>query len=63
MKNIEEQIVIYQTEDGSTAIDVRLENETVWLNTGQMSLLFNREESNIRRHILNVFKEHELERE
>lgn len=62
MKNIEEQIVIYQTEDGSTAIDVRLENETVWLNTGQMSLLFNREESNIRRHILNVFKEHELER-
>ena len=57
MKNIEEQIIIYQTEDGSTAIDVRLENETVWLNTGQMSLLFNRDESNIRRHILNVFKE------
>ena len=63
MKNIEEQIIIYQTEDGSTAIDVRLENETVWLNTGQRSLLFNRDESNIRRHILNVFKEHELERE
>ena len=63
MKNIEEQIVIYQTEDGKTAIDVRLENETVWLSASQMSLLFDREESNIRRHILNTFKEKELERE
>lgn len=63
MKNIEEQIVIYQTEDGRTAIDVRLKDETVWLNTSQMSLLFGREESNIRRHILNTFREKELERE
>ena len=63
MKNINNQIVIYQTEDGNTAIDVRLENETVWLNTSQMSLLFGREESNIRRHILNTFREKELERE
>ena len=63
MKNTEEQIVIYQTEDGKTAIDVRLKDETVWLNTSQMSLLFDREESNIRRHILNTFKEKELERE
>jgi prophage maintenance system killer protein len=63
MKDIEEQIVIYQTEDGKTAIDVRLENETVWLSASQMSLLFDREESNIRRHILNTFKEKELERE
>ena len=59
----ENQIVIYQTEDGQTQIDVRLENETVWLNVEQMSLLFNREESNVRRHIINVFKEGELERE
>ena len=59
----ENQIVIYQTEDGQTKIDVRLENETVWLNTNQMSKLFDREESNIRRHIINVFKEGELPRE
>ena len=48
----ENKIIIYQTEDGQTQIDVRLENETVWLNVEQMSLLFNRE-----------FKEGELERE
>ena len=58
-----DKIIIYQTEDGQTQIDVRLENETVWLNVEQMSLLFNREESNVRRHIINVFKEGELERE
>ena len=59
----ENKIIIYQTEDGQTQIDVRLENETVWLNVEQMSLLFDREESNVRRHIINVFKEGELERE
>ena len=59
----ENKIIIYQTEDGQTQIDVRMENETVWLNVEQMSLLFNREESNVRRHIINVFKEGELERE
>ena len=59
----ENKIIIYQTEDGQTQIDVRLENETVWLNVEQLSLLFNREESNVRRHIINVFKEGELERE
>ncbi len=63
MENINDKIIIYQTADGQTAIDVRLENETVWLNTNQMALLFDREESNIRRHITNVFKEGELERE
>lgn len=59
----EDKIVIYQTEDGQTQIDVRLEKETVWLTTAQMSLLFDREESNIRRHVINVFKEGELERD
>ena len=58
--NEQNKIVIYQTEDGQTQIDVRMENETVWLSTNQMALLFNREESNIRRHIINVFKEGEL---
>ena len=55
-------IIIYQTDDGRTQIDVRLENDTVWLNANQMAILFDREESNIRRHIINVFKEGELER-
>ena len=59
----ENKIVIYQTEDGQTQIDVRLENDTVWLNTNQMSILFDREESNIRRHIINVFNEGELVKE
>ena len=59
----ENKIIIYQTEDGQTQIDVRLENDTVWLNTNQMSILFDREESNIRRHIINVFKEGELVKE
>ena len=51
------------TEDGQTQVDVRLENETVWLSTSQMAMLFDKEESNIRRHVINVFKEGELERE
>ena len=59
----ENKIIIYQTEDGQTQIDVRMENETVWLTTNQMAMLFEREESNIRRHVINVFKEGELERE
>ena len=59
----ENKIVIYQTEDGQTQIDVRLENDTVWLNVTQMSALFDKEESNVRRHILNAFREGELERE
>lgn len=57
------QIIIYLTEDGQTQVDVRLENETVWLSTSQMAMLFDKEESNIRRHVINVFKEGELERE
>ena len=62
MKNIEEQIVIYQTEDGSTAINVRLENETVWLSQAQMANLFQKDQSVIARHINNVFKEGELDK-
>ncbi len=57
------KFIIYQTEDGQTQIDVRLESETVWLSTSQMAMLFDKEESNIRRHVINVFKEGELERD
>ena len=57
------QIIIYQTADNQTQIDVRMENDTVWLTTQQMAMLFDREESNIRRHVINVFKEGELKKE
>ena len=59
----ENKIVIYQTEDGQTQIDVRLENDTVWLNVAQMASLFMKEESNVRRHVLNALKDGELERD
>ena len=57
------QIVIYQIEDGRTQIDVRLENETVWLTQAQMAELFQKDRTVITRHINNIFKEGELERE
>ena len=56
-------IVIYQTEDGNTKIDVRFEDETVWLTLDQLSSLFQRDKSTISRHIKNVFNEGELERD
>ena len=59
----QDQIVIYQTEDGQTQIDVRLENETVWLTQAQMVELFQTTKQNISLHVGNVFKEGELERE
>ena len=61
--NLGDQIVIYQTDDGHTQIDVRMDNDTVWLSANQMAMLFDREESNIRRHVINVFREGELIRE
>jgi len=57
------EIKIYQTKDGQTAIDVRLEKETVWLNQDQIALLFDKSKSTINEHINNVFKEGELEKE
>ena len=59
----ENKIIIYQTEDGQTQIDVRLENETVWLTQAQMAELFEKDRTVITRHINNVFKEGELNRE
>ena len=61
--DLNDKIVIYQSEDGSTHLDVKLEGETVWLSTKQMAELFDKEESNVRRHVSNVFREHELTRE
>ncbi len=57
------KIVIYQTSDGQTSIDVKLENETVWLSQAQMAELFQKDRTVIGRHINNVYKENELEKE
>ena len=59
----EDKIVIYQTEDGQTQIDVRLEKETVWLTQAQMAELFQTDRTSIVRHINNIYKVEELERE
>ena len=56
-------IIIYQTEDGNTKIETRLENETVWLTIDQMSELFQKSRSTINEHILNVYEEKELDKE
>ena len=56
------KIVIYQTEDGQTQIDVRLENETVWLTQAQMAELFQTDRTSIVRHINNIYKVEELDR-
>ena len=55
------EIIIYQTPDGETQLDVRLEKETVWLTQQQMSVLFGKDQSVITRHIRNIFKEQELD--
>lgn len=57
------QLVIYNAPDGTMSIDVTVQNETVWLSQGQMSELFGKDQSVIARHISNVFKEGELEKE
>ena len=59
----ENKIVIYQTEDGQTQIDVRMENETVWLTQAQMAELFHTDRTSIVRHINNIYRVEELERE
>ena len=60
---IKNQIEIYQAQDGSTQIDVQLEEETVWLTQAQMAVLFNKGRTTITEHISNVFKEGELNEE
>ena len=58
MKN---EIIIYRPNEADEHIEVRLENETVWLNQEQISILFQRDQSVISRHIRNVFREKELD--
>lgn len=61
--DLENKIVIYQTADGQTTIDVQLEHDTVWLSANQMASLFDRDEKTIRKHINHVFSEKELDKE
>ena len=58
---MENEIIIYQTQDGQTKIDVRIENETVWLTQNQMVELFQSSKANISEHISHIFEEGELD--
>ncbi len=58
--NLENNILVYQSEDGQTSLEVRLENENVWLSANQMAVLFGRDEKTVRKHINNVFSENEV---
>ncbi len=57
------EILLYQTENGQTKLEVKLENETVWLTQQQMSELFQRDRTVITKHINNIFLENELQEE
>jgi hypothetical protein len=57
------ELIIYQTEDGQTKIQTRLDDETVWLTIEQMAELFQKAKSTINEHSLNIYKEGELEKE
>lgn len=57
----ESNIIIYQTEDGNTKIETRLENETVWLTLDQMAELFHKSRSTVNEHILHIYEENELD--
>lgn len=57
------EFVIYQTKDGKTSIDVKLENETVWLNQAQMAELFQTDRTSIVKHVNNIYKSEELEKD
>ena len=59
--NIDNQIVIYQTEDGLTKIEVRLENDSVWLSQQQMADLYQTSRTNVVEHIKHIYEEQELD--
>ena len=57
------EIILFETHDQEVKLSVSLENETVWLSSNQMALLFDRDEKTVRKHVNNVFKENELDKE
>ena len=61
MKKSDEKVVIYQTKDGVTSIEVKLEGETVWLSQHQLSELFQTDRTSILRHIKNIYTTEELD--
>ena len=60
-ENSRGEIILYQAQDGTVELDVRLERESLWLNQKQMSLLFDKDTDTIGLHLRNIFKEGELE--
>ena len=60
-ENNKRNILIYQSQDGQIKVDVRFDNETMWLSIDQMATLFGRDKSTISRHIKNIFEEGELQ--
>lgn len=58
---IDNKIVIYQTEDGRTQLDVKLENETVWLTQAQLVQLFDSSKANVSEHIKHIYEDGELD--
>lgn len=61
--NNQNPIEIYQAQDGTTQVEVRFENDTVWLSLQQMADLFGRDKSVISRHLRNIYTDGELNRE
>ena len=61
--NHQNPIEIYQAQDGTTQVEVRFENDTVWLSQGQMAMLFGKDIRTINEHITNIFDDEELEKE
>lgn len=61
--NHQNSIEIYQAQDGTTQVEVRFENDTVWLSQAQMAMLFGKDISTINEHVINIFDEEELEKE
>ncbi|WP_347489870.1 hypothetical protein ABDB91_01575 [Desulfoscipio sp. XC116] len=59
---MDSEIIMYQTDDGSTKIETTFDGDTVWLSIDQMAELFQRDRSVIGKHIRNIFKKGELER-
>ena len=60
---IQDEIVLYQSEDGNVKVDVLFQDETVWLTIDQMCMLFGKSRSTINEHILNIYQEGELTEE
>ncbi len=63
MEENKSEIILYESPDGETKIDVRLERETVWLSLDQIAGVFERDKSVISRHLKNIFGEGELVRD